>query len=279
LVAARGFESAFAQLRRDRASDPSVPNRAVSTDILHLSARVVVTATDGLSSADARIVLAELSAVRERPMISCMPTTARPQRRYDHRLRNLVQRTGDATVATNLGVPRSTARGWLGATPTLVVCLDVADLIESELRQEVLKLRRRVEKLTALLRFALTLLRPPGLASQERACRTDAPRCWILRAVDRAREYLPLRVVLRFLRVSPSRFHAWRRRQRACALDDQSSCPRTSPYRLTRPEVRAIQDMVTSPDSRHVPTCCLTYAFGNHEFASYLDNVRVYSYQ
>ena len=50
----------------------------------------------------------------------------------------------------------------------------------------------------------------------------------ILRAVDRAREYLALRAVLRFLRVSPSRFHAWRRWQGTCALDDQSSCPRTS---------------------------------------------------
>ena len=79
----------------------------------------------------------------------------------------------------------------------------------------------------------------------------------ILRAVDRAREYLPLRAVLRFLRVSPSRFHAWRRRQTACALDDQSSCPRTSPSRLTLPEVRVIKAMVTSPEYRHVPTGAL----------------------
>jgi hypothetical protein len=42
-----------------------------------------------------------------------MPTTARPQQRYDHRLRNLVQRTGDVIVATDLGVPHSTAHGWL----------------------------------------------------------------------------------------------------------------------------------------------------------------------
>src|SRR5712692_899082 len=41
---------------------------------------------------------------------------------------------------------------------------------------------------------------------------------------------------------------------RACALDGQSSCPRTSPYRLTPPEVRAIENMVTSPEYRHVPT-------------------------
>jgi hypothetical protein len=47
--------------------------------------------------------------VRKRPMIRSRPTTARPQQRYDHGLRHLVQRTGDVTVAANLGVPRSTA--------------------------------------------------------------------------------------------------------------------------------------------------------------------------
>ena len=187
-------------------------------------------------------------------MIVSMPTTARPQQRYDHRLRHLVQRTGDVTVATDLGVPRSTARGWLGAAPTVVVCLDVADLTEPELRQEVLKLRRRVQKLTALLRLALALLRTSGFRLTGARLPDGRAKMRILRAVDRAREYLPLRAVLRFLRVSPSRFHAWRRRQRACALDDQSSCPRTSPSRLTPTEVRAIEDMVTSPDYRHVPT-------------------------
>jgi len=94
-------------------------------------------------------------------MIISMPTTARSQQRYDHRLRNLVQRTGDVTVATDLGVLRSTARGWLGETAT-VVCLDVTELREPELRQEVLKLRRRVRKLRALLRLVLALLQTSG---------------------------------------------------------------------------------------------------------------------
>jgi transposase InsO family protein len=79
-----------------------------------------------------------------------MTTTSRPQQRYDHRLRDLIQRTGDLTIATDLGVPRSTARGWLGAVPTAVVSLEVANLTELELRQEILKLRRRVEKLVGL---------------------------------------------------------------------------------------------------------------------------------
>jgi hypothetical protein len=40
-------------------------------------------------------------------MIISMPTIARSQQRYDHRLRNLVQRTGDVTVAKDLGLQRS----------------------------------------------------------------------------------------------------------------------------------------------------------------------------
>ena len=82
-----------------------------------------------------------------------MPSTSRPQQRYDHRLRDLVRRTGDLTIATDLGVPRSTARGWLGKAPQVVVSLDVTDLRASELQQEVLELRRRVKKLKALLRL------------------------------------------------------------------------------------------------------------------------------
>jgi transposase InsO family protein len=135
-----------------------------------------------------------------------------------------------------------------------VITLELADLTEPELRQEIRKLRRRVEKLAALLRLALALLHASGFKlSGERLPDGPAKRR-ILRAVDRARECLPLHGVLRFLGLSPSRFHAWRRRHTACSLDDQSSCPRTSPHRLTRGEIQAIGDMVTSADYRHVPT-------------------------
>jgi hypothetical protein len=107
----------------NRGSREQLYYRAVRTDIPHFPARVVVTSDRTLC-----IVLEELSGARNRLMIGSMATTARPQQRYDHRLRDLVQRTGDVTVATDLGVPRSTARGWLGAGPTIVVGLDVAHL-------------------------------------------------------------------------------------------------------------------------------------------------------
>jgi putative transposase len=129
-------------------------------------------------------------------MITFMPTTVRPQQRYDHRLRHLVHCTGDVTVATDLGVPRSTARGWLGPASAVVVCLDVADLSEPELQQEVLKLRRRVQKLTALLRLVLALLRTSGFRLAEERLPDGRAKMRILRAVDRAREFVPLRAVV-----------------------------------------------------------------------------------
>jgi hypothetical protein len=109
----------------------------------------------------------------------------------------------------------------------------VTELTEPELRQEVLELRRRVRKLPALLWLVLALLQASRFRLTVARLPQGRDKLRILRAVDRAREYLPLRVLLRFLRVSPSRFHAWGRRQRTCVLDDHSSCPRISPSRLT----------------------------------------------
>ena len=186
-------------------------------------------------------------------MIIPMTITARPQQRYDHRLRNLVHRTEDVTIATDLGVPRGTARGWLSRAPEVVVSLDVTHLSELELQQEILALRRRVQKLAALLQLVLALLRVSGFTLSRERLPDGRAKVRILRAVDRARACIALRALLRVLRLSPSRFHAWRR-QDACALDDQASCPRTSPHRLTPSEVQVIKDMVTSPEYRHVPT-------------------------
>jgi hypothetical protein len=129
----------------------------------------------------------------------------------------------------------------------VVVTLELADLKASELRQEILKLRRRVEKLAALLRLALAPLQASGFRLSGERLPDGRDKVRILRAVERARKCVPLRAVLRLLGLSPSRFQTWRRRQTACALDDQSSCPRTSPHRLRSSEVQAIGAMVTSP--------------------------------
>jgi hypothetical protein len=91
----------------------------------------------------------------------------------------------------------------LAAAPTVVVSLDFVDLTEPALRREVLKLRRRVQKRSALLRLALAFATNLRVSSHRRA-----PPQRTRRDPDPARRGSGPRVspiagaVLRFLRVS-----------------------------------------------------------------------------
>ena len=155
-----------------------------------------------------------------------MDPTTRTLRRYDHRLRDLVRSTGDIGHAERRGVPRSTARGWLTSIRAEVVTVDVFDMDVLNLQQELLVLRNRVERLVALLRLLVVLTRVSGFSLTCFRLPDAATKFSLLRAVDRSRSVLPLRTVLRVLRLSSSRYHAWKREEE-CGLDDMSSCPRS----------------------------------------------------
>jgi len=67
----------------------------------------------------------------------------RAQQRYDHRLRDLVRSSGNIKHATQFGVPRATAHGWLTSDPVAIVSGDVFDM--DILQEEVLALRKENE--------------------------------------------------------------------------------------------------------------------------------------
>ena len=91
-----------------------------------------------------------------------MAATTRTLNRYDHRLRELVRSTQDISCAVQHGVPPSTARGWLKAPAAEVVTVDVLHMDAIRLQQEVLQLRARIQKLTALLRVLLVVFKLSG---------------------------------------------------------------------------------------------------------------------
>lgn len=172
---------------------------------------------------------------RQRPHVDDggMDRRIRSQKTYDHRLKDLVHETGDIQLAVQRGVPRSTARGWLCSSRESVVTLDVLDSTKKELEHEVLMLRRRNEILCAVLRVLVVALKLSGFSLANCRVPDSAKKAQLLRAVERSRSSLPLRAVLRVLRVSPARYHSWKRSQEDCVLDDRSSCPKTSPHQLT----------------------------------------------
>ena len=130
---------------------------------------------------------------------------------------------------------------------------DVLNIDTIQLQQEVLRLRARIQKLTALLRVLLVVLKMSRFSLNLARFPDGNDKRSLLRAIERSRSALPLRSVLRAIRLSPSRYHNWNRDQQ-CELDDRPSCPRHSPHQLTAAEVDTIGDLVTSDEYRHVPT-------------------------
>ena len=82
---------------------------------------------------------------------------------YDHRLRDIVHRTGDPALVLPYGVPRSTAHGWRTSRRRSVVTIEVLELGQIRLQAENLKLRQQVRKLGAVICLLVALLRAFGI--------------------------------------------------------------------------------------------------------------------
>ncbi len=144
--------------------------------------------------------------------------------------------------------------GWLGGKAQPVVSLDVVEMSAVELHGELVKLRRRVQTLSVVVRLSMTLLRVSGFHLERAHVSNPRSRAVLIRAAERAQAVLPKKAVLRILGLSASRYGVWQRLQHGCDVEDQASCLRSMPNRLTAEEVATIKGMVTDDRFRHVPT-------------------------
>lgn len=174
------------------------------------------------------------------------------RRRYDHRVRELIARTGDVDLFPELAIPRSTARSWIRRGPTEVIALDEPSHVERALRERLARLERRLAVTTAAMTLLLALVRTFELRLDRARLPEAANKARVLAAIERARRALPLGATLRVLGLTASRYHAWVRAQQACLLDDRSSCPGTTPSRLTARELLAMKDVALDPAHRHM---------------------------
>ena len=174
-------------------------------------------------------------------------------RAYDHRIRDLVCEERNPALFAQLGIPRSTAASWIRRGSRPVVTTELFARNEQQLRVQVLKLERRVQLLPGIVRLLFVLVRRFGFRLDSQRVPSGEAKSCVLGAIERAKNRIALAVALRALGLSASRYHAWLRLDRACSLDDRTSCPRTIPGQLTRREVATIQPMVTAEAYRHIP--------------------------
>ena len=97
----------------------------------------------------------------------------------------------------------------------------------------------------------------PGAGSPGTGCLTARPRPTsfeLSRQPERRSRSVP---PCGSVGLSLSRYHAWKRAERARGLTDRPSCPKTFPSQLTAREVATIREMATADEYRHVPTSTL----------------------
>ena len=186
-------------------------------------------------------------------MMKTMSRAEGSRRRYDTSLRRLVHQGRGRELVRDLRIPRSTVSGWKRNRPPTAIGPGDADS-ETELRAENAKLRRRVAVLTATVALLLSLLRVSRFRLDQNHLVDGDGKTDLLRAVERARAVLPLRSVLRVLRLSSSRYGAWKRGEQVCSFDDVARCPKSRPTQLTPQEIRTMREMATSSEYRHVST-------------------------
>jgi transposase InsO family protein len=134
-----------------------------------------------------------------------------------------------------------------------VISFEVVNHDLIALQRQVLSLDRRLQRSLSLLRIFILLFKLIGGSLNYLRFPDPQAKSQLLHAIDRSQDVLPIRVVLRIIRLSQSRYHGWKRQQ-FCSLDDRPSCPRSTPQQLTPNEISTIKEMITSEEFRHVST-------------------------
>lgn len=180
----------------------------------------------------------------------------RVQRSYDHRLRQFVCTTGDTAHALRIGVPRSTANGWLQPRVQSVISLSQFGQHVESLETEVARLQLQVSRLRHLLRLLFLIFRISGFSFQNCRIPCSSDKSKLINLINNAATVIPVGRLLNVIGLSRSRFYAWSDIE-ACELADNSSCPKSFPTQMSVAEVDTMRSMITSTDYRHLSTGAL----------------------
>lgn len=178
-------------------------------------------------------------------------------RRYDHRLRNAVVKSGSVNSFAHLNIPKSTKRDWLRKGFVSVVSAPEFDLSNDELLFEIDRLKRELAEATAKSDLITTTMNTLGFQLQFKRVPSAEMKSKIIHAIKNASARIGLEASLELVKLSKARFSAWLTRQKRCSLEDRQTCGRLSPTRLLNREVSKIKEMIVDPAFRHFSVASL----------------------
>jgi len=98
-----------------------------------------------------------------------------------------------------------------------------------------------------------------GFQIQYKRLPSSEAKSEIISAIKIASEFISLSSCLAAIGLTAARYHHWLKRQVACMLDDQSSCPRISPTQLLQSEKSKIRELFTAKEFAHYSTTALSW--------------------
>jgi putative transposase len=178
-----------------------------------------------------------------------------------------------------LGVPRTTHATWRTRGLPALVSLDDARTDDALVLAEAgaLRAEREIRKLRAILRLLTATMLALDVSLQSVRVPAERDKSRILRALDSASAFVPKAKLCALIGLSLTRARAWREREKRCLLDDQASCPRSHPTRLTRGERATIGRLFVADELKHFSVHALRYfaALQRLVHASYATWLRV----
>ncbi len=172
-------------------------------------------------------------------------------RRYDHRVRNAIVRSGNPALFPELKIPPSTIRDWMRKGEANVVTSKEFDLSEDALISKVKTLESRLREGETRAKLITSTVSILGFQLQYVRVPSAQIKAMLIEVLRDAAVTLGLASCLETIKLSRARFSAWLARQKKCELEDKDTCGRLSPTTLLPFEVRKIRDLVTNQSFRH----------------------------
>jgi putative transposase len=133
------------------------------------------------------------------------------------------------------------------------------NLNSNELIQENIALKSQLSAVIAERDLVTTTIKILGFQIQYKRLPSSDAKTEILAAIKKASECISLQACLLAIGLTAARYHHWVKRQVACLLDDESSCPRVSPRKMLPTKVSKIKELYTAKEFAHYSTIALSW--------------------
>ena len=163
---------------------------------------------------------------------------------YDHRLKEIIIENKNPKLFPDINIPRTTIQGWMSKGIKNVV----SPFEDKEVKTKLAKYQELENKCSSLetkLKLIKEMISVFGWKADWNRLPGFEEKQTLIQKIKEATKKIKLTECLELLGLSKSRYYYWLIKEKGCALDDYSSCPKTKPSQIRAKEVSKIKEMAT----------------------------------